>query len=521
MKKLSIILIGVLVALAACTKSKEVHPEFGDGNDEIVTVGMKDVHVEYMRTDIAELQKVVFHYGLSETQQFTTAEMTKREDSFELTLTDLLSDTLYYYYYELFQNSGDALTTVKKNFHTLAVELPLPPTPPVVELPTVVTAEVSEITAYSAICGGEVTNDGGAEVTERGICWSENANPTVSDSYVSAGNGIGTFSATMSGLQANTTYHVRAYATNEKGTAYGIDRVFVPISGGGIGDAPIGAINGLFTINANGDQVYFSQGNLQYQASTNTWRFAENQWNYVGTQHPGELSGGIGGGNVEGSDNYDVSEDYDGWIDLFNWGTSGYNHGAIHYHPWEIAGNIGYFDPYGCNSCNLFDYSGQADWGYNAISNGGNMENQWRTLKTEEWGYVINGRSETEARFVKAKVNGVNGVILFPDGWESSIYSFECINQNEADYDVNIIDESDWVETIQYRGAVFLPAAGWRQLYHNDIDYVGVSGRYWASTRYNSANACLLGFGPGGLFAESHWEFYFSSSVRVVQDANR
>ena len=53
---------------------------------------MKDVHVEYTRTDITELQKVVFHYSLSEVQQFAAAEMTKREDCFELTLTDLLSD---------------------------------------------------------------------------------------------------------------------------------------------------------------------------------------------------------------------------------------------------------------------------------------------------------------------------------------------------------------------------------------------------------------------------------------------
>ena len=130
MKKLSIILICALAAITACTKSKEVHPEIGDGNDEIVTVGMKDVHVEYTRTDHADLQKVVFHYSLSETQQFSVAEMTKRETFFELTLNDLLSDTLYSYYYELFPNNGDAFITSQKTFHTQAFETPEPPTPP-------------------------------------------------------------------------------------------------------------------------------------------------------------------------------------------------------------------------------------------------------------------------------------------------------------------------------------------------------------------------------------------------------
>ena len=63
----------------SCTKSREVHPEIGDGNDEIMTVGMKDVHIEYTCTDHVELGRVVLHYSLSENQQFNVAEMTKRE----------------------------------------------------------------------------------------------------------------------------------------------------------------------------------------------------------------------------------------------------------------------------------------------------------------------------------------------------------------------------------------------------------------------------------------------------------
>jgi len=130
MKKLSIILACVLVALASCTKSKEVHPELGDGNDEIITVGMKDVHVEYSRTDHVELSRVVFHYSLAEAQQFVAAEMSKRETFFELTLNDLVSDTLYDYHYELFYNGGETSITEQKTFHTQAYDSPEPPTPP-------------------------------------------------------------------------------------------------------------------------------------------------------------------------------------------------------------------------------------------------------------------------------------------------------------------------------------------------------------------------------------------------------
>ena len=133
MKKLSIILALILVTMVSCTKSKEVHPEIGDGNDEFVTVGMKDVHVEYTRTDHAELSRVVFHYCPADAngnaQQFEVAEMTKKETFFELTLTDLFSDTLYWYYYELFPNNGDAFNTVQKTFHTQFFEQPGPPIP--------------------------------------------------------------------------------------------------------------------------------------------------------------------------------------------------------------------------------------------------------------------------------------------------------------------------------------------------------------------------------------------------------
>ena len=87
--------------------------------------------------------------------------------------------------------------------------------------PTVTTAEVSNITATTATCGGNVTSDGGATVTARGVCWSTSQNPTVSDSHTTDGSGTGSFTSSITGLTAGTTYYVRAYATNSVGTSYG------------------------------------------------------------------------------------------------------------------------------------------------------------------------------------------------------------------------------------------------------------------------------------------------------------
>ena len=129
---------------------------------------------------------------------------------------------------------------------------------------------MSEITANSAQCGGEVTADGGATVTERGICWSTNGNPSLADNHVTAGSGVGAFSASIRGLEANTTYHVRAYATNEKGTAYGLDREFVTDGGCDCGYVDLGLPSGTLwatcNVGANAPEEYgdyFAWGETQ------------------------------------------------------------------------------------------------------------------------------------------------------------------------------------------------------------------------------------------------------------------
>jgi len=91
---------------------------------------------------------------------------------------------------------------------------------------TVTTTAATSITSTTAVSGGDVTADGGASVTARGICWSTTANPTIAGTKTSDGTGTGIFTSNLTGLQPGTTYHIRAYATNSAGTAYGNDLTF-------------------------------------------------------------------------------------------------------------------------------------------------------------------------------------------------------------------------------------------------------------------------------------------------------
>jgi uncharacterized protein (TIGR02145 family) len=93
----------------------------------------------------------------------------------------------------------------------------------VTTLPTVITTSMSNITFNSAISGGSIPDDGGETITAKGVCWSINTNPTVSDYFTSEGGSPGTFTSAMTGLDPLTTYYVKAYATNVNGTAYGLE----------------------------------------------------------------------------------------------------------------------------------------------------------------------------------------------------------------------------------------------------------------------------------------------------------
>ncbi len=277
-----------------------------------------------------------------------------------------------------------------------------------------------------------------------------------------------------------------------------------------------GALPGLFSVSAT-QQVHFSQGNLQYQASTNTWRFAEHQYDYVGTQ----TADGFGnyGGNVSGSDNSYISSTYSGWIDLFGWGTSGWNSGANCYQPWSTSWFEEDYYPGGSYINYLTGAYAEADWAWhNPISNGGNTAHQWRTLTSDECDYLFNTRTDASAKWGAGNINGIGGLIILPDNWTlpSGCLFASGLTSDDINWTLNSYTLSQWT-LMEAAGAVFLPAAGIRV--GSGVECVGLHGLYWLSTPINELDVSSVGFANGSYLAAPSGDYrWYGFSVRPVQD---
>lgn len=101
---------------------------------------------------------------------------------------------------------------------------------PIVDLPSAVTKSIDDVTENTAKVIVQVSADGGSDVMERGVCWNTEGNPTIIDFRTFDGQGVGTFTSTLEDLKPNTTYYVKAYATNEKGTGYGDELIFTTVN---------------------------------------------------------------------------------------------------------------------------------------------------------------------------------------------------------------------------------------------------------------------------------------------------
>lgn len=138
--------------------------------------------------------------------------------AFESTIDNLLCETQYYIRAyatnEMGTSFGDQVSFTTAKCYAL---------------PTVITGSVSSITDFSAICGGEVIDNGGAHVIDRGICWDTVQEPKITDSKISIGTGLGGYSGSITGLGTYTKHYVRAYATNNTGTGYGDEISFVTL----------------------------------------------------------------------------------------------------------------------------------------------------------------------------------------------------------------------------------------------------------------------------------------------------
>lgn len=270
-------------------------------------------------------------------------------------------------------------------------------------------------------------------------------------------------------------------------------------------DKSNGALNGAFSV-AEGKYVHFAMGNLQYTQSSDTWAFAQEQYEVVGERNMVEDT--IWLSNNRYSTNYSLADT----IDLFAWGT----------------GN----NPTLCGD-ESFLYTTFTDWGTNVIDNGGNQPNQWRTLTFGEWGYIIKKRPNATELYGVAVVNGVNGLILLPDAWECPKgigFKSGCVpegighdNRTQYEYQQSFTEE-EWRQ-LENAGAVFLPAAGERTYksspsyhVHGTFRLLGEVGKYWHSSKQSYDNTYSFGFycyTVGTAFYGSRCEGH---SVRLVQD---
>lgn len=254
-----------------------------------------------------------------------------------------------------------------------------------------------------------------------------------------------------------------------------------------------GALPGLFSVAAN-KKVRFSKGNLQFNAAKYEFRFAEHQWDMIG----------------EG--NQKISSNYDGWIDLFGYGTSGY----MGCQPYEHAyGETDYSRAAALKQYPQQDISNtNYDWGkYNPISNGGNKEGLWRTLTADEWKYLISKRANAEKLRAQACVNGVNGLLILPDDFFEK--RIRCpYDSTPSGYSGNTYNAEQW-KMMEENGAVFLPAAGCRN--GTSLDCVGSYGDYWSSSFDTGGSAYGMDFASGSV-CRIYRSRYSGLSVRPVSE---
>ncbi|MDD6002647.1 MAG: hypothetical protein PUC50_10710 [Bacteroidales bacterium] len=226
----------------------------------------------------------------------------------------------------------------------------------------------------------------------------------------------------------------------------------------------------------NVKKVYFSSGNLLYQASSQKWEFASRQWDCVG-----EADGNTTTANRDKNVAY---------IDLFGWGTGSNPTLAI---------------------ANTDDYPEFVDWGKN-IDDG----NIWQTLSIDEWNHVIQDRENASDKCGVAAVAGFGGLVLLPDEWIAPDgVSFNC-GVNHFFATNNDYSFADW-QKMEKAGAVFLPAAGNRS--GTSVDLCGYNGYYWSSDVLMETFAYNMYFNSVYVSCTDGDPRSYGKSVRLVRPA--
>ena len=356
---------------------------------------------------------------------------------------------------------------------------------------TTIETHVTYINNTTVYCGGIISSNGNPTIKEVGVEWCTTSDFESNVSCSLADNSLARlerFLFKIADLKGATQYYVRAYAKNNYGTIYGQVLSFKT--------SDVVPPTYLFPVSAY-QFVTFSKGNLQYTQSTNTWSFAENQWDYIGTDNV--TGGSVSSDPTYGDDKYGTA--LADKIDLFGWSTGATNFGVS---------ILKYNDDY---------YGSFVDWGTNKIGN--DAPNTWRTLTDNEWRYLLNNRPNASSLKGVAQVNGVNGLIFLPDNWtcpsgiifKSGYHSAWGVDYYAA-YQTFTADQ--WSQ-LEAAGAVFLPAAGHRL--GSTVLHVQSRGYYWSATEALYGDyARSLYFHPEEADLETYSNRRNGSSVRLVKD---
>lgn len=273
----------------------------------------------------------------------------------------------------------------------------------------------------------------------------------------------------------------------------------------------VGASYALFSV-APGKQVRFSKGNLQHHPSYGAWRFAENQYDAILDS------------------NSLIDENYRGWIDLFGWGTSGWDGGAVAYQPWSIDVKDTDYWVGGDWTNGLFGSGEQGDWGvHNSIYGAGNQPKLWRTLKRDEWLYLLDSNEVRKDKFGFGVIgNNHYGLMILPDDWKlPSGMKFTASDGTVAGSELNIYTYDEWSK-LDSAGVIFLPVGSQRSgkmIDTYDADPLR-RGFYWTASYRDELQAYALAFNQKGVntaIDEYTVKSYITGrhmgmSVRLVQD---
>lgn len=335
-------------------------------------------------------------------------------------------------------------------------------------LPKVQTLQPTEITTSSVLLSCKLISNGGDATTTYGVCWGMQENLDIDKDEIILGS-----SKKLAELKSNQIYYVMAFAKNERGVAYGEKLGFKTLDLG-------------FSV-SDSKKVIFSHGNLMFNKQGNEWKFAENQYDYVGANN----------------ENY-YRQNASGWFDILPWNTHTVQEGNSY-------------------------RTAFLDWGTYMNGTG----DFWRTMTIKEWKYLFVERANARNRFSMGNVNGTNGMIILPDNWElpegcsfdnnldwKESTSTNLLYTTRTDYYLHNTYTIEQWRRMEINGAVFLPSTGDRNESSNIYSIYGINEAlaYWSSTSNNNYDGYHIQFMSGQFNYNTYNYAKCGYAVRLVKD---